>query len=124
MLRRCPKCEGMFEQIEYLGVTVDRCLSCQGLWFDFAEREELLDIDGSETIDTGVADPDIDDLRKITCINCDVTMIPLSDNEQAHVEYEVCPKCYAFFLDAGEFRDLKELTINEWLQAQIRKITK
>ncbi len=49
-------------------------------------------------------------------------MLTLEDNEQDHVSYEVCPKCYGVFLDAGEFRDLKDFTLFERLRALVKKL--
>ena len=39
---RCPKCGGQMEEIELDGVEVDKCGSCQGIFFDAGELEMLL----------------------------------------------------------------------------------
>lgn len=122
MSRQCPKCRGEFEEIDYLGVSVERCLDCAGIWFDFAEREELMDIEGTETIDSGNVSELHQQIRDIDCLNCGKRMLEMKDPDQPHIEYEVCPKCYAVFLDAGEFRDMKELTLTEWARQQIARI--
>lgn len=40
----CPRCKGELEEIKYdasLDLLVDRCVSCEGIWFDFNETEKL-----------------------------------------------------------------------------------
>ena len=49
----CPKCKAPMEPVSFGGTTVDRCQSCQGIWFDAREQERLKDAPGSEAIDTG-----------------------------------------------------------------------
>jgi len=39
----CPKCQNDMVAIEYEGVEVDRCKSCQGIWFDVGESDWLRD---------------------------------------------------------------------------------
>jgi len=111
----CPKCSSDFEKITFGDIEVERCLGCQGLWFDMLEKEDLLKIEGSETIDIG--DDFVGDQyskhRKIQCPQCTVVMLPMVDKDQAHIQYESCPVCYGTFFDAGEFRDLKENSVLE-----------
>lgn len=111
----CPKCGGKFELVSFRDVEVDRCTVCAGIWFDFAEREELKDMVSSEMIDTGniLTGQELNEKRDIRCPVCEARMIPLTDKQQTHIEYEVCPKCYGLFFDAGEFTDDKEFTLTE-----------
>lgn len=39
----CPKCGGSMEEIEYLGILVDRCKKCSGIFFERGELEILLE---------------------------------------------------------------------------------
>jgi len=39
----CPKCGDSMEEIEYLGILVDRCKKCSGMFFERGELEILLD---------------------------------------------------------------------------------
>ena len=41
------------EKVEFARVSVDRCPSCDGLWFDEGEVERLKGLTGSESIDVG-----------------------------------------------------------------------
>ena len=38
----CPKCGMQLREIEYHGIKVDRCFSCEGTWFDAGEFEAAL----------------------------------------------------------------------------------
>jgi hypothetical protein len=37
----CPKCRVALTQAKYLGVTVEECPSCGGVWLDKGELQEL-----------------------------------------------------------------------------------
>jgi Zn-finger nucleic acid-binding protein len=39
----CPKCGHTMEEINHLGIIVDRCTSCSGIYFDKGELEILLE---------------------------------------------------------------------------------
>jgi hypothetical protein len=40
---KCPKCGHDLSIEEYHGLEVDRCIECNGVWFDAGEAESLLD---------------------------------------------------------------------------------
>jgi Zn-finger nucleic acid-binding protein len=114
----CPKCGAAMEKVKFGGVTVDRCVSCKGLWFDATEREQLRDTEGAEVLDTTpaaahkfaapAAAP-----GKVLCPVCHTPMIRMTDHDQPHIHFESCTVCYGVFFDAGEFRDYKEFTVTE-----------
>ena len=120
---KCPKCGSEFEKIGFQEIEIDRCLDCRGLWFDMLEKEDLVRIEGSESIDIGTrrVGEGFDDLRGAECPKCSVPMLAMIDKDQYHIHYESCPVCYGTFFDAGEFRDLKERTVLERF-AQMLKI--
>lgn len=39
---KCPKCGGNLVEVEHEGIKVDRCTSCEGVFFDAGELDELL----------------------------------------------------------------------------------
>ena len=110
---QCPKCQGEFEQVTFKGIEVDRCKGCKGLWFDMLEKEDLLVVEGAESIDLGAdqVSEQYNAMRDIDCPRCQQPMIPMVDKDQFHIKYESCATCYGTFFDAGEFTDLKELTV-------------
>ena len=97
---------------------MNRCTSCQGIWFDEYEQKTLKALKGSESIDTG--DPQVGEeynqVDKIDCPVCNVPMTRLVDAKQSHIWYEGCPVCYGVFFDAGEFQDYKAETILDFLK--------
>lgn len=38
---KCPKCGNDLQEIHYRGVNLDKCFSCEGLWFDNGELAHL-----------------------------------------------------------------------------------
>ena len=39
---KCPKCGMDLHTIDYRGIAIDRCVSCNGTWFDAGELDQLL----------------------------------------------------------------------------------
>lgn len=116
---RCPKCRGHFETVVYRNIQVERCTTCQGLWFDQFERRLLRDRKGSELVDTGAKDRG-KQFNEITQIRCPVdgsAMNHLNVPDQPHIGYERCPQCQGAFFDAGEFSDYKSFTLVEYLRS-------
>jgi Zn-finger nucleic acid-binding protein len=112
---QCPKCDEQFETISHADIELERCLGCRGLWFDMLEKDDLVNIEGSEAIDIGSEQvgQKYRDMQDVKCPHCAVEMIPMVDKDQFHIKYESCPICYGTFFDAGEFRDLKEHSVLE-----------
>ena len=103
------------EQIEIEGIEIDRCTSCDGIWFDEGEAERLRDRQVATAIDTGSAEAGkqhnvIDQYR---CPRCGGRMLKKIDPRQRHIWYETCADCNGSFFDAGEFLDLSQLTISD-----------
>ena len=122
----CPKCNSQFKTIEYEGVEVDRCIKCEGIWFDILEHQELKKIKGSESIDSG--NPEIgqkyNKIDRINCPKCKTQMIRMVDNKQPHIWYESCSVCNGVFFDAGEFKDFKAYTFSDFMKSfKIKKRT-
>ena len=106
------------EQIEYEGTEVDRCTICNGIWFDAGEIEQLRNKQAAAKIDigdakTGKQSNAIDGYR---CPRCSGAMVKMADSKQRHIWYETCGSCNGSFFDAGEFRDLSELTISDFFK--------
>ena len=39
---KCPKCGMNLEELELYGVTIDRCMNCNGTWFDAGEIDTMV----------------------------------------------------------------------------------
>ncbi len=116
---RCPKCHADMEQVHVDGIEVDRCRSCQGLWFDAGEVEALSDKRAAAALDTG--DAAIGEQHNLNrdypCPRCHGEMQRTVDERQPHITFETCIECHGAFLDAGELRDLAEFTPGEFLRS-------
>lgn len=38
---RCPRCEGLLEEIPYRDLQIDRCAQCRGIWLDAGELDQV-----------------------------------------------------------------------------------
>jgi len=118
---RCPKCRCDMAQINIDGTIIDRCTSCSGIWFDEGELETLNNPQAAKAIDTGEAGLGkqynvIDNYR---CPRCGGHMEKKVDAQQRHIWYETCLECNGAFFDAGEFRDLAQVTISDFFKRLI-----
>lgn len=114
---KCPKCDSNFEQLNTSFGDVERCLNCKGLWLDMLEDEALKDI--AVGVDTGDAEVgkqynESDDVNCPVCANS--PMLKMVDAKQPHIWFESCSICYGRFFDAGEFKDLSENTISDFIK--------
>ena len=114
---KCPKCQGELAQVEHQGVEIDRCSTCNGLWFDAFEHEELKSLSGSEAIDSVAPSSASPGTVTGNCPKCSVKMISMVVIGQPHISYESCGVCHGVFFDAGEFRDFREESFGEKLRS-------
>lgn len=115
----CPKCNAEMKIVKYDYVQVDKCTHCNGIWFDVMEQEDLLQLKGSESIDSNdiLSKPDTNTNQPIICPKCNVKMLVMHDIIQNHIEFEKCGSCHGIFLDANEFSDLNDLDIPEFFKS-------
>ncbi len=107
----CPKCHSKLYKVYYQNIEVDRCIKCEGIWFDATEAEELKKLRGSENIDIG--NPEIGDRynriqQLIKCPRCQGKMQKMLDIDRHSIWYEQCTQCLGIWLDAGEFKKFKQ----------------
>lgn len=119
---RCPKCRSDMEQVEYEGVEVDRCSVCDGVWFDEGEMDQLSSSDAAKAIDTGSARQGrhLNVLDEYRCPRCGGEMLKKTDPDQTHIWYETCGDCHGSFFDAGEFRDLAQVTVSDYFKRLVK----
>ncbi len=116
---RCPKCRADMEQIDHEGIEVDRCWHCKGIWFDAGEIEALSDKQAAAAIDTGdqAIGAQHNAMQDYQCPRCNGHMSSVVDARQPHISFETCDECHGSFLDAGELRDLANLTLGEFFRS-------
>lgn len=91
----CPDCRGPFEQINQKGVTVDRCLKCQGLWFDAGELTLSVEVLRPLTGFQGAKPTSAVCPR---CAGSSLVEITFPGTQQI---IEACPKCKGTYLPKG-----------------------
>ncbi len=114
----CPKCGGRMETGVFRTIAIDRCKKCFGLWFDSMEAEWLKEEVGSDVIDEAARRALNQQVDKniIDCPVCHVPMIRMVDPKQPHIWFEKCANCFGIFFDAGEFKDYKDFTVEDFLK--------
>ncbi|MBC7773320.1 MAG: zf-TFIIB domain-containing protein [Pyrinomonadaceae bacterium] len=116
----CPKCQAPMSVVTAEEIAVDRCTACAGLWLDALELDKLMDSRRTaKQVDVG---PEADrqklpQEKRYRCPRDRSDLIVLTDLGQRHIKYESCTVCGGIFLDAGELKDLDELTLREWLRS-------
>ena len=123
----CPKCSNNMAQHSVVTlsgeVEIDRCESCNGMWFDHGEQDILKGDWMSEFLDEG--DPKIgkefNENTDIDCPRCNKKMDSVHDVKQHHIVYEICEE-HGIFMDAGEFTDYKYETILDLFKDVVTRI--
>lgn len=103
----CPRCGSGLKTEKYKGIEVDKCASCEGMWLDYPELDELEDTAMDE-----------DELKgsmitremgsEITCPRCHGAM------QQFRYRFnelwlDVCEAEHGFWLDKGEEKRVIEM---------------
>jgi PAT family beta-lactamase induction signal transducer AmpG len=116
---RCPKCRTDMEQVNHEGVEIDRCRDCKGIWFDADEIEALSNKKAAAELDIGNIETGkaLDSIRDYDCPRCGEVMEHTADARQPHIAFETCSACKGSFLDAGELRDLANLSVGEFMRS-------
>lgn len=119
----CPKCSSPMEAVAFSGVTVDRCVACEGIWFDGTEHRDLKKIKGAEAVDTGSAKVGKvhDAMEGVVCPVCAKVMEVKLDPYQPHIHYDVCPDAHGVYFDAGEFRDFVKEDFGDFFKSLLVK---
>ena len=120
---RCPKCRADMEPVRHGQIEVDRCRRCHGLWFDAGELGALAGSDAAAAIDIGDARTgrQFNQVRDYRCPRCGGEVARISDASQPHICYESCQSCGGSFFDAGEFRDLSEITLSDFFKRLVAR---
>ena len=108
-------------------VDVDQCAHCGGIWLDGGELEDLLGLPGGARdlitrLDSGAYDDhgamvNSFGVGELVCPRDGTQLSAVNDDQQKHIEYELCPTCGGMYFDAGELSDLSEFTLVERLRA-------
>jgi Zn-finger nucleic acid-binding protein len=104
----CPKCEDTaLVTTRVRDIDVDRCPSCQGVWFDEAELPRLLHTDhrGLSRLQGGHDRSGLTEKRG-DCPRDHTPLLRVFSAQNPAVIVDACPTCKGIWLDAGELDQL------------------
>ena len=111
-LMNCPACKSEMFVMEYDGLELDHCPSCEGVWFDAGELA-LLFADSDQSAhpelvpDVLAALPAVKVGEKSRhCPTCRKTMRKVNIGPRERVLVDACPSGHGLFFDRGEVADL------------------
>ena len=105
---KCPKCETeTLAGFEVEAVSVDRCSSCDGVWFDAQELGQLLSEDAKNvaSLTRGSVQPQFDGKRGL-CPRDGSELLRVYSAVNRSVIIDACGECLGMWLDGGEFKKL------------------
>jgi uncharacterized protein len=105
---KCPKCKTEdLGEFTVEGVTVDRCPSCTGIWFDRQELSELLAEDARRVaaLRRGSENEEVEGLKG-RCPRDASELLRVYSSIDRSVILDACADCHGIWLDGGEFDKL------------------
>ena len=119
-MNKCPKCTSEMTT-KHFGplVSVDRCTNCFGFWITAAALRKMTQLPMSDVLDVGSVEVGAryNAINEIDCPVCSEAMQHEFHPIQRHIRYEHCIGCDGYFLDAGEFTDIKHYTVGDWFKS-------
>lgn len=104
----CPKCKNTaLVDFKVDDVIVDRCPSCEGMWFDADELVQLLAEDAAQVagLRRGNLQDGLDEKRG-ACPRDGGGLLRVYSAVDRSVVIDACPECRGIWLDGGEFAKL------------------
>ena len=120
---KCPRCKSSLKTIEYEGIRIETCGTCEGEWLDADElghivqaREVRFDENERRAIAaatkiTGVKLEDVDD--DLICPKCSGQTDPINYGGDSGIIIERCTGCGGFWLDGGELEKI-QMMVEGW----------
>jgi len=108
---KCPRCKANLKPESFLGVAIEKCSACKGLWLDEGElvilirkAEEIVIksqfINDELKLAPGIGKEELD--SKELCPKCNAQMIPVNYDYSSGVSIDSCPNNHGVWLDDGE----------------------
>lgn len=125
---KCPNNHESFQEIRIGNVKVDRCSVCEGLWFNQDELRQAKDL--QEKYATWFDFDLWNDKKNFkptqSSRHCPVDEIPMFkvSYKGSTVEIDTCKKCFGFWLDKNEFKNIVEFVKSRSAYDLIHNYTK
>jgi len=134
---KCPRDGTELAKVEILGLELDKCHKCDGLWFDRGELERVRDAEVpeiEEVLEDKYGDPEVKEGEVegyMRCPRCGARLQRQHYTYVRPVRVDRCEKCLGFWLDdteldavVGEKRELedKDKEFKGFLRAVLGKL--
>ena len=116
---KCPRCETDLTPVKVEDTTLDRCLSCGGVWFDFMEMERALSRETAALkgfVLHGVP-PRVEETESLPCPRCQGALVRMRAMPE-NVTHYGCVSCYGRWLDGSQV----ERVVGRSLSAKFEKL--
>lgn len=117
-MAKCPKCAGEMEITKMVGIELDICPNCRGIWFDAEGLKQVLQLELSTLTQIpfyGDLEPKEEgwDPPPAFCPRCSAALDPERFEETIPVITQVCPNKHGLWLDQGELHSIKQFYDSE-----------
>ena len=101
----CPRCDLTLKEFILDDIVMDRCEQCGGIWFDFAELEEVLsrDIIQTRKVLPKRTHPEDMSIEVLPCPRCRDNVIRMRTPNRKIIYYG-CLTCYGRWIDGSEMK--------------------
>lgn len=112
MARHCPDCKTLLEAEDILGIQLDVCPKCAGIWFDDGELLKLKELGDAEMaeVDDAFVPADGETTRgdpKRLCPDCDLALQEFAYLYTSNVKLDSCEGCHGTWVEHGELRAMQ-----------------
>jgi len=120
---QCPNCRSPLKQVDYEGILIEVCESCEGQFLDDGElrnitraRERKYDAESRHALAKaskiqGVVLSKVD--RKLSCPKCGGTTKAVNYGGDSGIIIDRCEQCRGIWLDGGELAKI-EMLVEGW----------
>ena len=113
-MAKCPRCSGEMEISTIVGIELNICSSCRGIWSNAEDLEQILQLELPELVlipfyerkqsgENAAWDP-----PPAFCPDCSAALNPRRFEEAIPVITQVCPNKHGLWLDQGELQFIKQ----------------
>lgn len=95
-VKRCPSCRGRMQRFFAMGVELDRCRACRGVWLDAGELSDVLMRELTPRLAAGRSER--------LCASCERPL--RAARLPGDIPVETCERCQGLYLDEGELEQL------------------
>ena len=96
---KCPKCEVKMDVFYQLGVEIDQCDSCGGVWLDRDEWKALTRSRGENAVELNVVNLQP---TEFPCPRCQNKLQEGEHLDKSDFKIDYCTRCGGGFFDRGE----------------------